>query len=155
MKKIFSLVLITLILAMLSTTAFALASTPDSVPEARGSTFPSATATLPYNMSNSSSISSHTYTSCKFKPTSSRKINTTFYATYGSPIGYDISLATGSNNFVPSTLVFIPSSGGNTSTTWSWSGLNQNTYYAGYMGINSSYKPLSSNAFVRGNYSAG
>lgn len=64
-------------------------------------------------------------------------------------------LATALNTFVPSMLTYIPNASGNASTTYTWSGLNQNTYCAGYMGINAGSQGTGIIAYIRGKYAAG
>ncbi len=118
--------------------------------------FPSTTGSLPYDTGTAGPIKQFYYTGKKWYPTSTKKIKVTFYGSSGTNyINYDIGLATALNTFVSSMLTYMPNASGNVSTTYTWSGLNQNTYYAGYMGLNAGSQGTGITAYVRGKYAAG
>ena len=114
--------------------------------------FPDTPGSLPYT-SDWGTIYVGTYTNVKFYPTSTKKIKVKFYGNCSKVVVYNLALATGDEAFFSPVVAYFPNVSGSVSTTTSWSGLNQNTQYAGYMGLNS--PPSSTSAKVKGAYSAG
>lgn len=155
MKKVLTFFVVVIMFFTFTTSAYALGNGSVSggiTPKATG--FPTTVHSLPYDTGSCGPINRYTHTNYLFYPTSTKKINVSFSGSCDAVVAYDIGLKSGLNIWIPNTLTYAPYVSGNVSTSYSWSNLNKNTKYAGYLGLNQTYWDQTP-AFVRGKYTAG